>query len=140
MSDGNELSRTLSEKVMSGLPGDTFRLLFALLRYSALRPDEALDLRWSEVNWRDKQLHIRSRKTGPRISEISPEVEPLLRAAHESRRARADHVLHFELPWLSVKLILRQHIARALRQSGQPMPPTLDVLRSSRMAELSEQS
>jgi hypothetical protein len=124
--------RSLSDRVMAGLPDETFRLLFGLIRFGALTFDEALTLEWSDCKFDDCQLAVRRRR-GLRLCPMTSEMEELLRDARDARRPRADRVLAFELPTLSVRLILKQHIQRAL---GKPEPQAIQMLRAAGEAEL----
>lgn len=66
---GNEgrfrfISPEEAEKVLKACPDAGTRLIFALARYGGLRtPSETLKLRWSDINWEEGKMRVRSPKT-----------------------------------------------------------------------------
>ena len=80
------VSREDAMKVIEAAPDPRWKLLFALARFGGLRvPSEASALTWSDVNWAERKITIRSSKTekhasGIRIIPIFPEIAPHLDA------------------------------------------------------------
>jgi integrase/recombinase XerD len=70
------------EKLLSACNTSTELLAVFLLRFTGLRPSEAVALRWSDVEWRDKRLwvNVREAKTsrGRRRIPVSSELRPFL--------------------------------------------------------------
>lgn len=54
----------LSQRVLAALPNAEWRAVFSLARWGGLRvPSEILTLRWSDIDWKQNRMLIRSQKT-----------------------------------------------------------------------------
>lgn len=79
------ITREMAEKVLNACPDAQWRLLFALSRFGGLRcPSEHLALTWSDINWAEGRMLVRSAKTehhegkATRVVPIFPELRPYL--------------------------------------------------------------
>jgi integrase len=145
------ISREDAAKVLDACPDAQWRLLFALSRYGGLRcPSEHLALRWSDVDWSNKRMTVRSPKTEHhegqecRIVPIFPELRPYLDDAWElakgavlamgpDDRAKA----HIITRYRDANSNLRTQLERIIAKAGlAPWPKLFQNLRATRATEL----
>ena len=136
-------------KVLAACPSVQWRVLFALNRYGGLRnPSETLGLRWSDIDWRQSRMTVRSPKT-EHIEGHESRVVPLfsdLRTHLEAARDEAGESP--ESPFV-VTIYRGLHNARAnmrtpfvtilLRAGIVPWPKLFHNLRATRQTELCQQ-
>ncbi|MCX5689638.1 MAG: tyrosine-type recombinase/integrase, partial [Planctomycetota bacterium] len=127
-------------KVIDAAPDAEWRLLIALSRYGGLRvPSEALALRWSDVDWANSRMTVRSSKTehheggGVRLVPIFSELLPFLREVFEGAAAGAVYVITQYRQGCNLNPHFRRIIARA---GLKPWERTWHNLRASRQTEL----
>jgi integrase len=131
-----------AQKVLDACPDDESRVIFALSRYGGLRcPSEHVLLKWSDVDWGNGRMTVRSPKTehheGKESREVPifPELFPYLRKIYDSRDG-AEFVItktrdagkNWRTPFL--KIIKRAGV--------KPWPKLFQNLRSTRETELCE--
>ncbi len=81
------VSREEIERLLEVIPHTEWKLLVALARYGGLRvPSEALELRWTDIDWERRRMVVRSPKTkrhgySIRIVPIFWELAPYLEKA-----------------------------------------------------------
>lgn len=138
------VSPSLTEEIFDELPNCETRLVFALGRWLGLRlPSEALELRWSDVNWSASSIRVYSPKTeryegkDVRLVPIFSELLPWLEQAFEE----ADDGAEFLCPHLrSVKApgqVFTKSLKAAVKRCGvKPWPKFLINLRASRATEI----
>ncbi len=134
------IDRETIAKVIDAAPDAEWRLLIALSRFGGLRvPSEALALRWSDVDWANNRMTVRSSKTehhegrGERIVPIFPEIREPLLAVFEQAPEGAEHVIGRYREGCN----LNPHFRRIIRRAGlTPWPRTWHNLRASRQTEL----
>jgi integrase len=127
-------------KVIDAAPDAEWRLLIALSRFGGLRvPSEALALRWSDVDWANSRLTVRSPKTehhegrAERIVPIFAEVLPHLRAAFEAAMEGEQYIIRRYREGANLNTHLRRIVLRA---GIKPWDRTWHNLRASRQTEL----
>jgi integrase len=137
------VSRAEADKVLAACPDAEWRLLFALARYGGLRcPSETLALRWSDIDWGQDRMTVRSSKTehheggASRTVPIFPELRPYLLAAFE----QADDGAEFAITrYRNTAVNLRTQLTRIIRRAGlKPWPKLWQNLRATRETELAE--
>ncbi len=145
---GNEsrqffVSREAIAQVIAAAPSETWRLIIALSRFGGLRcPSEHFSLRWEDVHWDKKRLHITSPKTarhaGHESREIPlfPELLPFLKVAQEAADPDAVFVINTVQ---NTGSNIRTQMTRIVKRAGlKPWPRIFHNLRSSRQTELEE--
>lgn len=134
------IDRATIAKVIDAAPDAEWRLLIALARFGGLRvPSEALALRWTDVDWANSRIVVRSCKTehhegrGERMVPLFPEVAEHLLAAF----AEAPEGTDFVIRRYRAGCNLNPHFRRIIRRAGlTPWPRTWHNLRGSRQTEL----
>jgi len=132
-----------TEKILAACPNIEWKLIFALARYGGLRtPSETLLLRWSDVNWEQGRLFVRSPKTEhheggeSRLVPLFPELKPYLYEAFEAAEPGAQFVI---AKHRKTGANLRTHMLRIMAKAGvKPWPKLFQNLRSTRQTELCE--
>lgn len=145
---GNEsrqfsITREATDRVLEAAPDATWRLIIALSRYGGLRcPSEHLSLRWEDVDWEHKRLHVTSPKTArhagheSRLLPIFPELMPHLEALWEAAAPGTEYVID---RYQKSGGNLRTQLTRIVKRAGlTPWPRIFHNLRSSRQTELEE--
>ena len=85
------IDRETFQRVIDQTDNPQWRLVLCLARYGGLRvPSEALDLRWSDIDWKGKTIRIRAHKTKERTIPLFSELRPYLEAMP---RTGSDHVI-----------------------------------------------
>jgi integrase len=145
------IERATIERVLDSCPDTEWRLLVSLARFGGLRiPSEAINLKWSDVDWERGRLTIHSPKTEHHAGKERRQIPlfPELRAALNDRWDVAGETEHIfdrmqrtvnqgESGWKSVNL--RTQFCRILAKAGMTPWPRLWVnLRSSCETELAE--
>jgi len=137
------ISAEQAQKVLHACPDAQWQLLFALSRYGGLRcPSEHLALRWSDVNWEQNRMTIRSSKTEhheggeSRQIPIFPELRPYLEAAWDEAESGTFLVI---TRYRHANANLRTQLERIIRKAGlEPWPKLFQNLRATRETELAE--
>jgi integrase len=134
------IDRETIAKVIDAAPDAEWRLLIALSRFGGLRvPSEALALRWSDVDWANNGLTVRSSKTehhegrAERIVPIFPEIRGHLMAVYDQAPEGAVWVVTRYREGCNLNPQLRRIIGHA---GLTPWPRTWHNLRASRQTEL----
>lgn len=134
------IDRETIAKVIEAAPDAEWRLLIALSRFGGLRvPSEALELRWSDVDWAQNRLTVRSPKTehheggAERIIPIFAEVRMPLMDVYELAEEGSETVFTRYRSGSNLNPQLRRIITRA---GIKPWPKAWHNLRASRQTEL----
>lgn len=123
-----------SRTVLSKLPGVTWKLIFALMRFQGLRRHEVFAIEWSNVNLSSNELTIPAEtKTGWRAMPIFPEVLELLESI--PKQSRSGKVIQWTKSEESVTELLKRHV-EAILGEGNCWPKVCQQLRSTRRTEL----
>ena len=128
------LSREDANKILEACPDTQWKLIFALARFGGLRcPSEHLELRWSDVNWAENKITVRSPKTEhhegqeSRVIPLFPELVPLLNAAWDEAEPGAEFVITQSR---NRKFNPRTQMVRIIEQAGmKPWPKVFQNLR-----------
>ncbi len=134
-----------AERVIEACPDAQWRLLFALSRYGGLRcPSEHLALKWSDIDWAENRMTVRSPKTEhiqghewrtvPIFRELRAHLEA---AAWDQAPEGAEFVIATNrragVNW-------RTQLQRIMAKSGvKPWPRLFHNLRATRQTELTNQ-
>lgn len=137
------ITREDAAKVLAACPDTEWKVIFALARFGGLRcPSEVLALGWSDVDWENRRIRVRSPKTerfegrDSRIIPLFPELEEPLEALWELAEPGTVHVVN---RYRSTNANLRTHLQRIIERAGlTPWPKLFQNLRSSRETELAE--
>ena len=85
------ISKEDTQRLLDACPDIQWQALIGVLRYAGLRcPSEVRELKWSDINWDQKSLTVRSPKTqanphhSVRIVPVSQELQPILLALFDS--------------------------------------------------------
>jgi len=134
------IDRATIAKVIDAAPDAEWRLLIALSRFGGLRiPSEGLGLRWTDVDWENSRLTVRSPKTehheghGERMIPLFPEVREHLQMVFEQAPDGAEFVISRYRTGCNLNPQLRRIIQRA---GLTPWEKTWHNLRASRQTEL----
>ena len=125
---------------MEAAPDASWRLLIALSRFGGLRiPSEVRELRWSDIDWDNRSMRIRSPKTerheggDVRTVPIFEELVRPLMDAFDVAREGEEYVVSELRSITNVNPQLRRIIERA---GLEPWPRAWHNLRASRQTEL----
>jgi integrase len=130
------ISKEDTQKLLDACPNIQWRAMIGIARYAGLRcPSEIRELRWTDLNWEQKSLTVRSRKTegnpnhAVRIVPVCVELQPILTELYEAAgegavemvpQARRAHVNIF------------QGFKKVIERAGmKPWPRLLQNLRAS---------
>ena len=134
------VDRTTIAKVMDAAPDPEWRLLIALSRFGGLRvPSEVLALQWSDIDWENNRITVRSPKTehhdgrGERIIPMFPEIREQLMLVFDAAPEGSTRVIESYRQGSNLNPQLRRIIRRA---GVTPWPKTWHNLRASRQTEL----
>jgi integrase len=138
------LERKDAEKILEACPDAQWRLVFALCRYAGLRcPSEVLSLQWSDVNWEQSRILVRSPKTErhegreSRVIPIFSEVLPHLQDMFDTAKPGTKWVI---TRYRRANQNLRTQLQRILKRAGlKPWPRLFQNLRASRETELASE-
>jgi integrase len=130
-------------KVLDVIPCPQFRLIVALARWAGLRiPSEIATLRWSDIDWANHRMIIRSPKTahhpdqGVRIIPIFAEVRPYLEELwHQLPEGAPDQVITRYKPDANLRTQLNRY---CLLAGVQPWPKPFQNMRATRATELAD--
>jgi integrase len=137
------ITREMAEKILDACPDAEWRLIFALSRFGGLRcPSEHLALRWTDIDWENERITLRSPKTEhhegceSRQIPIFPELLPYLREVFENAEPGSEFVIG---PRYQGAENLRTQFNRIIRRAGlDPWPKPFQNLRATRETELAE--
>jgi integrase len=140
------ISRGEAQKVLDACPDAEWRLLFALGRFGGLRcPSEHLELKWSDINWAENRMIVRSPKTEhidgheERVVPLFPELLSHLQALWEETPPDTIHVVNRYRKEAGKTKNLGTQLKRIIRRAGlRGWPKVWQNLRSTRQTELSE--
>lgn len=134
------VDRPTIEKVMAAMPNASWRLLVALCRFGGLRVNsEALQLRWSDIDWAHARITVRSPKTehheggASRVVPIFKELRPYLEESRALAPVGRDEVFGKG----TVNACPNGHFGKILNRAGIARWPRLfQNLRASCETEL----
>ena len=137
------ITREDAAKVLAACPDTEWQAIFALARFGGLRcPSEILALCWSDVDWENQRIRVRSPKTerfegrDSRVIPLFPELSEPLEALWELAEAGTVHVIN---RYRSTNANLRTQLLRIIGRAGlKSWPKLFQNLRSSRETELAE--
>ncbi|MFM9962871.1 MAG: tyrosine-type recombinase/integrase [Planctomycetaceae bacterium] len=132
-----------ARKVMEACPNAEWRLLFALSRWGGLRcPSEHFALKWSDINWAENKIVVRSPKTehlrgkAYRTMPLFPELLKPLQDVWEQTKPGTEYVIN---RYRDAKQNLRTQLTRIIISAGlTPWVKLFHNLRASRETELSQ--
>jgi integrase len=117
------VDRDTTAKVLDACPDSQWRLLFALARYGLLRcPSEILALTWSDVNWGEGRMIVRSSKTEHhegkafRVVPLFSELRPFLNAVWDEAEEKAQFVI---TRYRAANANLRMQLTKVIAQAGR---------------------
>lgn len=131
------------QAVMAVCPDTEWKVLFTLARIGGVRvPSETAGLRWTDINWEQGRVMVRSPKTarhgdghGERLIPLWPELRTVLLLAFDEAPDGAEFVLRHR----DSAANLRTHGERIVRRAGlAPWPKLWQNARASREIELCE--
>jgi integrase len=127
-----------AKKFLDYCPCPQWRLIFALCRFSGLRQQEPLLLRWGDVDWHKSRITVHSPKTAhhegkdKRESPIFPELRPYLVEMWEAAEPGAERIItRYQLGDN-----LCTQMERWVEQAGLAWNKPFQNLRSTRQIEL----
>ncbi|GAB5404598.1 MAG: hypothetical protein Aurels2KO_28290 [Aureliella sp.] len=121
-----------SKKVLDELPDANWKLIFALMRFQALRRHEVFAIEWEHLDLAAGELAVPAvTKTGWRSMPIFPEVLEILRAIPQN--SRKGHLVEWSRSEESVTGLLKRQVTMIL---GECWPKVCQQLRSTRRTEL----
>jgi integrase len=133
------ISHDWIERVLRACPNADWRLLVVLLRYGGLRPSEACNLRWENIDWDKRRIRVPCEKTerheGRAWREIPffPEIVPHLEESWEL----ADDGVEMVIARYRSNRNLRQPFKAIVERAGLEMwPKPFQNLRATRETEL----
>ncbi len=138
------LTREDASKVLAACPDNEWRLIFALSRYGGLRcPSEHLALTWTDIDWEQERITVRSPKTEhvagheSRVIPLFSELREYLEAAFDAAPERSTYVIaEHRHPDLN----LRTNLLRIIERAGlKPWPKLFQNLRATRATELASE-
>ncbi len=130
------------EAVIAKCADTEWKLIFALARFGGLRcPSEILELKWSDIDWAEAEMIVRSDKTehhtgqDQRIVPIFSDLLPILRDAFEiADEGGSEYVIS---RYRDGNANLRTQAHRIIKRAGfKPWPKTFQNLRSSLATDL----
>ncbi len=129
------------KRLLNACPDQEWRTLLALCRIGGLRnPSETLLLRWSDVDWVEEKILVRSPKTehhegkSERVIPLFPELREEL--TKQKKSASKDAVFVIDR-WRDTDRNLRKYFERIIFQAGlEQWPRLFHNLRGSRSNEL----
>jgi integrase len=136
------VERELIDRVLKACPSLDWRLIVVLCRYGGLRPSEACDLRWENIDWERSRMRIHCKKTEHhegrawREVPIFPEMAPCLTEAWEAAPDRAEMVVAGYRSTQNLGKLLKDIIVKA----GVPVwVKPFQNMRSTRETELAHE-
>ena len=135
------VSSELAAKVLEACPDRQWKIIFGLARIGGLRvPSEIIPLRWTDIDFENKQFLVTSPKTEHHVHgenrwvPLFPELEELLREELQAPDRHPDFVIHL---YRDSTQNLRTQFLRILRRAMvEPWPKPFGNLRASRATEL----
>lgn len=130
------------ERLLDACPDQTWRTLLALCRIGGLRnPSETLELRWTDVDWKNRSILVRSPKTEHHAGKESRLI-PMFPRLREELEAQWDLASSGDSPfvidrWRGTAASMRTHFRRIIFWAGlEPWDRAFQNLRESRANEL----
>jgi len=135
------VSSELAARVLEACPDRQWKTIFGLARIGGLRvPSEIIPLRWTDIDFDNKQFLVTSPKTEHHVNgenrwvPLFPELEELLREELQAPDRHPVFVIHL---YRDSTQNLRTQFLRILRRAMvQPWPKPFGNLRASRATEL----
>ncbi|MFM8931816.1 MAG: tyrosine-type recombinase/integrase [Gemmataceae bacterium] len=135
------VSSELAARVLEACPDRQWKIIFGLARIGGLRvPSEIIPLRWTDIDFENKQFLVTSPKTEHHVHgenrwvPLFPELEELLREELQAPGRHPDFVIHL---CRDSTQNLRTQFLRILRRAMvEPWPKPFGNLRASRATEL----
>jgi len=135
------VSSELAARVLEACPDRQWKIIFGLARIGGLRvPSEIIPLRWTDIDFENKQFLVTSPKTEHHVNgenrwvPLFPELEELLREELQAPDRHPDFVIHL---YRDSTQNLRTQFLRILRRAMvEPWPKPFGNLRASRATEL----
>ncbi len=130
-----------AQKLIKAAPDADWRCIIALARYGGLRcPSEVLRVKWTDVNWAEDRMRVRSPKTehhsgmSERLVPLFPELRSVLMDAYELAPEGSEYVVgRYRDPTSN----LGTQFKRIIRNAGiEPWPRAFNAMRASRVTEL----
>ena len=130
------VTREDTQKLLDACPTIQWRALIGLARYAGLRcPSEIRELKWSDLNWEQKSLTVRSPKTAAsaahavRVVPVCKELQPILLELFEA-------AAEGEIPMVPQAHVAHPNLTkgfkRIIERAGlKPWPRLLQNLRAS---------
>jgi integrase len=130
------ISKADTQKLLDACPNIQWQALIGIARYAGLRcPSEMRELRWSDLNWEQKSLTVRSPKTeanpnhAVRIVPVCAELQPILMELYEAtEKGVVEMVPQAHRAHVNIFQGLKKIIERA---GMKPWPRLLQNLRAS---------
>ncbi len=138
------ITREMLAKLLEACHDPQWRLIILLSRIGGMRcPSEIMALRWSDINFDNNRMIVRSSKTerhegkGQRIIPLFPElVDPLTQALADAPEG-TEHVI---IRYRDTSANLRTQFMRIIWRAGlKPWPQVIHNMRRSRQNELQRQ-
>jgi len=135
------VSSELATRVLEACPDRQWKIIFGLARIGGLRvPSEIIPLRWTDIDFENKQFLVTSPKTEHHVNgenrwvPLFPELEELLREELQAPDRHPNFVIHL---YRDSTQNLRTQFLRILRRAMvEPWPKPFGNLRASRATEL----
>jgi len=136
------IERETITRVLAACPNADWRLIVVLCRFGGLRPSEACNLRWDQIDWERLRIRVRCEKTehheGREWREIPffPEIVPHLHESWELAPERAEMVIERYRATQNLRKPFQDILAKA---GIEAWPKPFQNLRSSRETELARE-
>lgn len=130
-----------AQAVLDACPDSQWRLLFTLSRWGGLRcPSEHLALKWTDVDWNQNRITVRSPKTehhegkASRVIPLFPELRKELEEAFDPEQT------FIITKYREANTNMRTQFTRIIARAGlKPWPKLFHNLRATRQTELAQQ-
>ena len=140
------VTRATITKVLAACPDAEWRAAFACSRYGGMRvPSEFACLKWDDIDWERKRIHVHSPKTehhegkDSRVIPLFPELEPYLSALWDQAEEGEVYVSR-RYNRMRGRANLITHARRIIKKAGfKPWPKTFHNMRASRETELAQE-
>jgi integrase len=130
------ISKEDTQKLLDACPSVHWRALIGIARYAGLRcPSEIQELKWTDLNWQQKALTVRSPKTAAnakhavRVVPVAAELQPILLELFE---AAEDDAVEMVPQAHRAHVNITHGLRRIIERAGlKPWPRLLQNLRAS---------